>query len=283
MDKDKGANNTRRKSKRSIDQVEEVEEREEKRSKMEETLAKILLTMEENKHEMKKLREGQEGMRGEVKSKFDEVFQEVASVGDRVDGVEDRMMSLSERVLKIERNAGGSGQNQIADTKRDEQYWIARRSIRMGPTEAKSKLEAEAFVRGEMVTTLGMQQWEVDSYDFEEVSLVVRKNRATKTDITLVDITFKQVTHRDRVFSRSINIGSRDLRLEMVVPNRLIPVFKKMEKRAYDLRKGGRKTMIRFFDERLTLQLLSKPKTPGSIWSVQKDVELVELETEQQQ
>ncbi len=281
---DKGVTNTRRKSKRSIDQVDEVEEREEKRSKMEETLAKILLTMEENKQEMKKMREGQDEIKAEVKARFDEVFQEVSSVGDRVDGIEDQVMSLNERVSKIEKaGAGGVVGHASAESKKEDQYWTARRSIRMGPTKAKSKPEAEDFVREEMTSTLGMEKWEVDSYVFEDVSLVVRKNRATKEDITLVDVIFKQVNHRDRVFSRSINIGSRDLRLEMVVPNRLIPLFKKMEKCAYDLRQGGRKTMIRFFDERLTLQLLSRPKTPGSIWSVQRDVELVDLEKDQQQ
>ena len=57
------------------------------------------------------------------------------------------------------------------------------------------------------------------------------------------------------------------MKMEMVIPNHLIAKYKAFEKRAYELRKDNRKTLIRFDDNDLGLILLAREKTVGAKWN----------------
>ncbi len=243
---------TRGQSKRSIDCVDasDGEERRGKRSRMEEKLDLLL--------------KGQDEIKRELGARIDGVEGEVKVVSGRVDGIEQSMIRLSQRIDDVENRAGaGSGSS---DSVSVANYWKARRSIRIGPSMATNRQEAMAFVQDVLVNELKLPQWEVNSYRADDVGLVVRHNRAKGQDFTMVLVTFQEVAHRDRVFSRVANL-SKELKMEIVVPNHLVMKYKKLERKAYELRQDNRKTLVRFDDANQTLILLVREKVDGAKWN----------------
>ncbi len=245
-----GSRYTRSQSKRSIDCVEGIEDsaREGKRSRMEEKLDMLL--------------KGQDEIKKELGARIDDVEKGVRTVNSRVDGLDVAIDNLHQRIQQVEaQSSKGSGSETTVAA-----YWKARRSIRIGPSNATNNQEAVKFLRQLFTTDLKLPEWEVDSQRIEDVSLVVRHNRAKGQDFTMVLITFMEVAHRDRIFSRVSKLPA-EMKMEMVIPNHMIAKYKSMEKRAYELRKDDRKTLIRFNDNDLGLILLAREKTIGAKWN----------------
>ena len=240
-------------SKRSIDWVEggDDEGRRKKKSRMEEKIDLLL--------------KGQDDIKRELGARIDGLEGQVKTVSKRVDNVDETIIMLNQRIHKVESWAK-NGNGELFDSPSVSSYWKARRSIRVGPSGATNKQEAMVFLRDLLVNEMKLPSWEVESMRVADVNLVVRHNRAKAQDFTMILITFEEVAHRDRVFSKVSGLP-KELKMEIVVPNHLITKFKKLEKLAYDLRQDNRKTLIRYDDTHQTLVLIAREKVDGAKWN----------------
>ena len=76
------------------------------------------------------------------------------------------------------------------------------------------------------------------------------------------------VSERDRIFSRISKLAGTDYLLEIEIPYHLNGVFRALEKKGYEERRAGFRTMIRFDDQDETIELVRRPRDGSSGWEV---------------
>lgn len=252
---------TRRRSKRDRED-QDLEEGSEKRRKMESKLEEILAQITDSRRELKaemgtvrdEMIEEQRKMISEIDAKVKQVDDKVENIERRVDKIGGEMGNLKRRMDEVERGSRRDPMNSA----QTEAYWRARRAVQIGPVQATSEDQAYDELVGVFEKELKIPNWEVRNMIIEHIAVVVRRRNGGE-EIRMVKVIFESVEDRDRVFSKVVNAGD-GLKMEMVVPNHLNGKFKLLEKKAYEERKKGKKTLIRYKDEDLDLQLLTRDK-----------------------
>ncbi len=251
---------TRRTSKRKADTDSEDTRDSKRRVEMNESQFERLFKELQNTKQT--LQAGQADLNLRVEAVKDQVRAELGMVNGRISNVENTVTDLSERVAKVESMAVGGGGEKA--------FWIARRSFVCGPADEDSR-DLKNQLEKILIERLKMREWEANALDVQDVVLVVRKRKVHANqppiEMPMLRVTMRHVADRDRIFSM---LGKADpnFRLELYIPNELVGKHRLMEKAAYDLRKAGFKTMIKFDDVEQDLQLMYRVKILGAEWKV---------------
>lgn len=254
---------TRRKAKRLREPSPESES---KKRRMEDKIDRLLQEVSETKKDLGEMRrevsEGRRQVMDMVNAQIEGVNDKIDDVRCRVGEIGDEVNDLTRRVDDIERTGVRNGDRSMA-------YWKARRSIRIGPIEASDEKETWDQLRCLFRGELGMSAWETQCLEIEMLGLGVRRMRGGSV-VKMAKVVFESIADRDRIFTLIPN-ASPEVRLEMVVPDFLVGRFRNLESKAYEERKKGKKTVIRFDDVNMDLRLEVRDKTAGAVDLIEEE------------
>ena len=236
-------------------------------------------TMDSIKAETTAANKGIAGIRTEmraVNTRIDQIENKLTDMDKNIDQKIEQSIKEVEERLNRKIAANTPTQAPTNSESKDDTFSRARRSILWGPVDVEphSEEDMSIFARDFLVSKLTFDDVAVDTMITEEITLVIRRRKNAQgewTDMKLVKITFLMRTDRDNVMAKNPNLRNHPgARMEMDVPDHLIPRQRMLEKAAFTIRKEEKiKTSVRYDDIDRTLKLMTK--SPNSPW-VMRDI-----------
>ena len=214
-------------------------------------------------------------------AKLDIVANDIANINQRVDGVEEKIQKMDNDIDKRidEKIKMAMAQNPQSTTKsnaspksdkidKESAYWTARKTLLLGPTDEQGNDDDATKAARHITKILQIQRGDFESHQLQQVRIVIRRRKINGEwkSVKMYRVTFQSRFDRDRVMFTIGNAYNRGFRIEYEVPDFLVPLQRRLERYAYQMRKDQSvKTTIRFNDDKMDLILLTKSE--GQSWS----------------
>ena len=192
-----------------------------------------------------------------IDTRIHKVTEDVEKLGERVKKqevelpalvdktVKDQLSGVEERLRKLE-NGTTTNPREI---RKMEDYWQARRSLRMSPIRGDLKEEIKKFI----VDRLRLDGGLLDSLERDAIrTLPARPNDRIKDEVV---IKFASVKDRDLVKAAGFKLAGTEGSMRLELPSHLLGQHRTLNRAAADLRKAkpGTKTYVKFEDESQSL------------------------------
>lgn len=209
----------------------------------------------------------------DMNKRLETVETKIGQIDTQIDEkIDQKMRSVLGQNVQNMNNVTTNGvslQNTLSEGHKDE-YWASTRSIMLYPIYSENQQQFGGEFRTFLIRTLGFSQIEAEAMETESLKLVLKRRRGTDGAwkmTKMIRIQLKSREDRDLIMSRISNLATdKKYKMEMEVPDFLTPLYRSLEKKAFEIRRLGdtkKKTSVRYDDENLSLMLLTRGDNQG--------------------